>query len=183
MSALPAALPKAKSSFVRRLIAATNDPAKQRIRAWLAALDDERLSGFGLTPEDIAILRGTQHGARAEAHHSSADNRGTRSPSMLMSAPQRFAFAGLPRSNPSPLRLKCAVNRLTAQNAFEMEPLTYHDVHCNAESLEKLMREARRQRALVIHELFVAAINVVRRRLERIAQNARSYSAYLSRDI
>jgi hypothetical protein len=49
---------KAKSSLVRRLIAAENDPAKLRIRACLIALDDERLSGLGLTSEDIAILRG-----------------------------------------------------------------------------------------------------------------------------
>jgi hypothetical protein len=51
---------KAKSSLVRRLIAAENDPAKLRIRAWLIALDDERLSGLGLTSEDIAILRGAR---------------------------------------------------------------------------------------------------------------------------
>ena len=51
--------PKAKSSLVRRLVAAQNDPAKRRIRAWLTELDDERLSGLGLTSEDIAIMRGT----------------------------------------------------------------------------------------------------------------------------
>jgi hypothetical protein len=58
--------PKANSSLVRRLVAAENDPAKQRIRAWLAELGDERLSGFGLTPADIVILRGTrmQHRSR-----------------------------------------------------------------------------------------------------------------------
>jgi hypothetical protein len=32
--------PKAKSSLVRRLVAAQNDPAKQRIRIWLTDLDD-----------------------------------------------------------------------------------------------------------------------------------------------
>jgi hypothetical protein len=52
--------PKAKSSLVRRLVAAENDPAKRRIHAWLTELDDERLSGLGLTSEDIAILRGTR---------------------------------------------------------------------------------------------------------------------------
>jgi hypothetical protein len=52
--------PKAKSSLVRRLVAAEDDPAKRRIRAWLTELDDERLSGLGLTSEDIAILRGTR---------------------------------------------------------------------------------------------------------------------------
>ena len=50
---------KAKSSLVCRLVAAENDPAKRRIRAWLTELDDERLAGIGLTSEDIAILRGT----------------------------------------------------------------------------------------------------------------------------
>ena len=60
MTALPAALPKARSSLVRRLVAARNDPAKQRIRAWLANLEDERLSDLGLTPQDIVILRGSR---------------------------------------------------------------------------------------------------------------------------
>jgi hypothetical protein len=50
--------PKAQSSLVRRLVVAVDDPAKLRIRAWLAALDDVQLSGFGLTAADIAILRG-----------------------------------------------------------------------------------------------------------------------------
>ena len=58
--ARPPALPAARSSLVRRLVAAENDSAKQRIRAWLANLADERLSGLGLTPQDILILRGTQ---------------------------------------------------------------------------------------------------------------------------
>ena len=56
----PASLPKARSSLVRRLVAARNDPAKQRIREWLANLGDEELSGLGLTPPDIVILRGMQ---------------------------------------------------------------------------------------------------------------------------
>ena len=59
-AALPAALPRAKSSLVRRLVAARNDPAKQRIRGLLAKLEDERLSGLGLTPQDLLILRGSQ---------------------------------------------------------------------------------------------------------------------------
>ena len=57
---LPQDPAKARSSLVRRLVAARNDPAKQRIRAWLANLGDEQLSGLGLTPRDIVILRGTQ---------------------------------------------------------------------------------------------------------------------------
>jgi hypothetical protein len=31
---------------------------KQRIRRWLSDIDDKRLLSFGLTPEDIALLRG-----------------------------------------------------------------------------------------------------------------------------
>jgi hypothetical protein len=45
--------------LVRRLILAKDDPAKQRIRAWLSDIDDDRLSCLGLTSEDIAALRGT----------------------------------------------------------------------------------------------------------------------------
>jgi len=66
---LSPARPAARSSLVRRLVAAKNDPAKQRIRAWLAKLGDERLSGLGLTPQDILILRGMQ-----EQHHPGRDN-------------------------------------------------------------------------------------------------------------
>jgi hypothetical protein len=44
--------------MVRRLVQAHDDPAKHRIRAWLSDLDDEKLTGLGLTPGDIAILRG-----------------------------------------------------------------------------------------------------------------------------
>jgi hypothetical protein len=32
---------------------------KQRIRRWLSAIDDKRLLSYGLTPEDIALLRGS----------------------------------------------------------------------------------------------------------------------------
>jgi hypothetical protein len=48
---------KARSSLVRRLVQAKDDPGKRRIWRWLSDIDDERLLGFGLTPEDIAILR------------------------------------------------------------------------------------------------------------------------------
>jgi hypothetical protein len=51
--------PIAGSSLVRRLVLAKNDPAKQRIRAWLSDIDDERLFSLGFTSEDIAALRGT----------------------------------------------------------------------------------------------------------------------------
>ncbi len=47
------------SPLVRRLVLAKDDPAKQRIRAWLSGIDDERLFCLGLTSEDIAALRGT----------------------------------------------------------------------------------------------------------------------------
>jgi uncharacterized protein YjiS (DUF1127 family) len=58
MAAPPARCLKAKSSLVRRLIQAQDDPGKQRTRARLRELDDEQLSSsLGLTPEDIAILR------------------------------------------------------------------------------------------------------------------------------
>ena len=51
---------RARSSLVRRLVQAKDDPAKQRIRRWLGDIDDARLLGFGLTPEDIALLRGSR---------------------------------------------------------------------------------------------------------------------------
>jgi len=58
ITARPAKDLKVRSSLVRRLVQAQDDPAKHRIRAWLCDLDDEQLSSsLGLTPEDIAILR------------------------------------------------------------------------------------------------------------------------------
>jgi len=57
MSALPLNVPPGRSNLVLRLISARNDPAKARMLAWLLNIADERLAGFGLTPEDIAILR------------------------------------------------------------------------------------------------------------------------------
>jgi uncharacterized protein YjiS (DUF1127 family) len=50
----------ARSSLVRRLVRAKDDPAKQRIRRWLSDIDDQQLSSLGLTPEDIALLRGSR---------------------------------------------------------------------------------------------------------------------------
>jgi hypothetical protein len=55
----PARCRKARSSLVRRLVQARDDRAKQRIRRWLSDINDERLLSFGLTPEDIALLRGS----------------------------------------------------------------------------------------------------------------------------
>ena len=57
MAALPASFARPRSSFVRRLLRARDDAVKERVRAWLTDLDDERLLGFGLAPEDIALLR------------------------------------------------------------------------------------------------------------------------------
>ena len=59
IAARPAGCAIAGSSLVRRLVRAKDDPAKQRIRAQLSEIDDERLLGLGLTSEDIAALRGT----------------------------------------------------------------------------------------------------------------------------
>jgi hypothetical protein len=58
IAARPAGRVMAGSSLVRRLVRAKDDPAKQRIRAQLSEIDDERLLRFGLTSEDIAALRG-----------------------------------------------------------------------------------------------------------------------------
>ena len=55
----PARCRKVRSALVRRLVQASDDPAKQRIRRWLSKISDERLLGFGLTPEDIVLLRGS----------------------------------------------------------------------------------------------------------------------------
>jgi len=57
MAARPARPLKARSRLVRGLVRAHDDPAKQRIRAWLRELDDEQLASLGLTPEDILVLR------------------------------------------------------------------------------------------------------------------------------
>ena len=54
-------LPKIMSGLVCRLVLARDDPAKERIRMWLIALDDAQLqSGLGLTVEEIAVLRSTK---------------------------------------------------------------------------------------------------------------------------
>jgi len=57
MAARPARPLKARSSLVRRLVRAHDDPGKQRIRAWLRELDDEQLASLGLMLEDILVLR------------------------------------------------------------------------------------------------------------------------------
>ena len=57
MPAMPVAAPLAQSRLVRRLLHAHDDPAKRRVLAWLLDIDDARLLAFGLSAEDIAILR------------------------------------------------------------------------------------------------------------------------------
>ena len=75
MQAMPRPL-QARSSLVRKLVQAQDDPGKQRIRAWLRELDDKHLSNLGLTFEDIAVLRDTQtsssSGRRAMARQTAA---------------------------------------------------------------------------------------------------------------
>jgi hypothetical protein len=56
---LPVGRRIAGSSLVRRLVLAKDDPATQRIGAWLSDIDDERLFCFDLTTEDVVALRGT----------------------------------------------------------------------------------------------------------------------------
>jgi len=53
-------VPMPNSALVRRLLFRShNDPARQRVLKWLAQADEERLQSFGLTPEDIVLLRRT----------------------------------------------------------------------------------------------------------------------------
>ena len=47
-------IPKVKSGLVRRLIQASDDKAKQRIRRLLVDIDDQRLLALDFTPDDIA---------------------------------------------------------------------------------------------------------------------------------
>ena len=48
------------SALVRRLLFRSHDDAgKHRILKWLLAVDDARLLKFGLTHDDIAVLRAT----------------------------------------------------------------------------------------------------------------------------
>jgi len=51
------------SALVRRLLFRSHDdPGKRRILKWLLAVDDARLLQFGLTHDDIAVLRTTARG-------------------------------------------------------------------------------------------------------------------------
>jgi hypothetical protein len=67
MAAMPLFIPVPKSSVVRRLLdEAGDDPAKARILTCLLDIDEARLLGFGLGPEDIALLRGSGNPATGE---------------------------------------------------------------------------------------------------------------------
>lgn len=60
------AVPAPRSGLVRRLVFRSHgDPARRRMLAWLASVDDMQLVKFGLTPADIAMLRETARGQRA----------------------------------------------------------------------------------------------------------------------
>jgi hypothetical protein len=50
-------LARCQSSLVRRLVKCSEDPAKESVRRSLCDVDDERLLDFGLTPDDIDVLR------------------------------------------------------------------------------------------------------------------------------
>src|ERR1700726_3366056 len=54
---------KARSSLVRRFVQAQDERAKQRTRRWLGRINNEQFLGFGLTPEDISLLRGSHSAA------------------------------------------------------------------------------------------------------------------------
>ena len=58
-------VPVHSSSLVRRLLLQSQeDPAKLRVLTLLLEVDDVRLLSFGLTREDIAILRATGRGRK-----------------------------------------------------------------------------------------------------------------------
>jgi hypothetical protein len=58
VAAASLAVPDSGSALVRRLLFRSHDtPARQRMLTWLVTVDDTRLLKFGLTPEDISILR------------------------------------------------------------------------------------------------------------------------------
>jgi hypothetical protein len=48
---------RSESSLMRRVVLAQCDPAKRRAAQWLRSIDNQRLAEFGLTAEDIAVLR------------------------------------------------------------------------------------------------------------------------------
>ena len=63
----PAGRPIVRSSLVRRLVLAKDDPAKQRIRAQLCDIDDEQLFALGSHPKILPRCVGTA-GRTAEAN-------------------------------------------------------------------------------------------------------------------
>jgi hypothetical protein len=87
----------ATSSLVRRLVQAQHDSVKRRARQWLVSMDDQRLLNFGLTAEDIAVLRAGQASIGADLRPLPAEVGG---------AAQRPAGARRPWSRPYGLRTK-----------------------------------------------------------------------------
>jgi hypothetical protein len=57
---------------VSRLVQASDDPAKQRVRRLLVDIDDDRLLRFGLTPDDIVALRGAPESAGGYGEYSTS---------------------------------------------------------------------------------------------------------------
>ena len=57
--ARPVGCEKSQSALVRRLVNAGDDPAKRHVRHSLSDISDDRLLSFGLTAQDIVLLRGT----------------------------------------------------------------------------------------------------------------------------
>ena len=55
----PVGCDESRSALVRRLVNARDNPAQHRIRHWLSDISDDRLLSFGLTAQDIVLLRGT----------------------------------------------------------------------------------------------------------------------------
>jgi hypothetical protein len=47
----------ARSPLVRRLVKADGDPGKQRILGWFKLVSDDELRRFGLSADDIEIIR------------------------------------------------------------------------------------------------------------------------------
>ena len=91
ITARPAKDLKVRSSLVRRLVQAQDDPAKHRIRAWLCDLNDEQLSSLVCTSEDIAVLRGTAN-AELEATEAIA-----KQPAALAAPRERSAIQNVSR--------------------------------------------------------------------------------------
>lgn len=93
MAARPARCSKAKSSLVRRLVQAQNDPARQRIRAWLRELDEQEV----VVGNELFILRaGDSLMAPRDIPHKLRNSGNTENHYLIMFSPSGFEgfFAG-----------------------------------------------------------------------------------------